>query len=614
MAKTRRRQPRSKERKWEEMEGAWEQQVERERRVVPAEPVEEVLPIPPAIQMEIEKKRAEAQAIIDGREVDKAAARVPYSVQTPATDYPHETGGPLIWWTGAQLDQYIPVSEYGDPSRTGDLRAFALVAPLILLAESVLTKKVQSLQWTIEGGRNLAQKWQKRLNNFENGDGWDYFIARWIRAYCESDKPATAELIRAAPSWAVDENGQLTDRGRKAVEDGKDAVWEIVDARVMDPIKIFTTTSKEFPIAYHNPSTGNKTYLRPYQFMSLVDLPTVDDRYPSMGTCAVSRAVWAAQEDRMVIRYAMEKMSENPGSGIGIINASTTALETAFKSATAQREARGVVYYKGVVFLPVLDPTGGTKLEFLSFAETPEGFSRSEIYNILKEIVATAFGLDILELGSIPGRLGTATQAKVAAEKGRTKTLGAIMQGVERAFKYKLLPETVSFQIKKHDQAEELQRAEIDEIYFNNAIKYAQFQIPEIVNQYLVDKGAIPNEPPYVTVDLTTRDVVGDVQAESEEVEVSGEEEGGSAPVTDAPAVREEGPEGSPTELSAKSVEPRIKIDRNGMIRWTMYPRVYYKRTRPLRRLDPRVSDRHLVSAQQALTEMYPEYNGLLES
>ena len=212
MAKTRRKRPSNRERKFQEMEEQWEREARAEKRVVPAEPVGPIQPLPPWV----EQVKSEAQAIVDGRE--KAAARIPYSAQTPATDFPHETGGPLIWWTGATLDKYIPVSEYGDPARTGDLRAFALVAPMILLAESVLTKKVQSLQWTIEGGRNLAQKWQKRINNFENGDGWDYFIARWIRAYCESDKPAIAELIRAAPAWAVDDNGQLTDRGIKAME------------------------------------------------------------------------------------------------------------------------------------------------------------------------------------------------------------------------------------------------------------------------------------------------------------------------------------------------------------------------------------------------------------
>jgi hypothetical protein len=352
--------------------------------------------------------------------------------------------------------------------------------------------------------------------------------------------------------------------------------------------------------------------MRPYRYMSLTDMPSVDDRFPGMGMCAVSRAVWAAQEDRMVIRYAMEKMSENPGSGIGVINASTTALQTALKSAKTERENRGVVYYKGVIFLPILDPAGGTKLEFLSFADLPAGFNRSEIYNILKEIVATAFGLDILELGSIPGRLGTATQAKVAAEKGRTKTLGAIMQGVERAFKYKLLPESVSFEIKKHDQAEELQRASIDAIYFDNAIKYAQFQDPMVVNQYLVDKGAVPNEPPYITVDLTARDVVGDVQAEGEE-EGAEEQAEGQAPIADAPATRVEGPEGSPTELSAKSIEPWIKIDRNGSVKSIFYP-VVTRRTKPLRSLSPKVSRRHLVQAQQALEKMLPEYGELLEA
>lgn len=587
MGKTKRRSPINKERKLAEMESDWERKIaqyqweeKKERDVeeraidipvtVPAQLVSDP-PLPPGVAV-IQK---EAQAILDTR--SKVKSRRPFSVQSPADDEPRElSGGGFVWWTGGQLDSYIPVSEYGTPSRTEDLRAFSLVAPLVLLAQSVLTKKVQSLQWTIEGGRNLAQKWQKRLNNFENGDGWDYFIARWIRSYVESDKPAVAELIRAAPSWAVDVNGQLTPRGMKAIERGDDKVWEVVDSRVMDPAHTFFTTSVEFPMIYRNSYTGERHQLRPYQYMTLIDLPTIDDRYPHLGLCAVSRAVWAAQEDRMIIRYMMEKMSENPGAGIALANVNTTLLETALNSAKAQREARGVVYYKGVIFLPVLDPSGSTRLEFLSFADLPDGFSRSEMYNILKEIVATAFGLDILELGSIPGRLGTATQAKVAAAKGRTKTMGAIMQGVERAFQYKLLPESVTFQIKKHDQDEELQRAQIDQIYFENAIRYSQFADPAVAKQYLVDKGAVPNEFPYRLVDLTPgEETVTDTgtDAPGEQEETEGRDRTG-APVNTAPAV-EEGPAGNTADtrlIKSRSYDPRVRIKRNGEMTYLELP------------------------------------------
>ena len=566
MSKTKRNQPTDREAKWERLEREWERQVEKQvvEPVTLSTPIElmnaaPLQQLPPGV-LAIQK---EAESL-----VNKAPSRRPFSVQTPATDLPSEYGGGLVWWTGGTLDSYIPLSEYGQEQRVHDLRMFALMAPLILNAESVLTKKVQSLQWTIEGGRNLAQKWQKRLNNFENGDGWDYFIARWIRAYCESDKPACAEIIRSAPRWAVDDDGQLTPRGEKALEDGKDVSWEIVDSRVMDPASVFPTVSKEFPLIYRNSYTGKRYQLRAYQYMSLTDLPSVDDRHPGMGICAVSRAVWAAQEERMIIRYSMEKMSENPGAGIGIINASTTALQTALNSANAQREARGMVYYKGVIFLPVLDPSGATKMEFLSFSGLPDGFDRTEVYNMIKEVVATSFGLDILELGSIPGRLGTATQAKVAAQKGRTKSIGAIMQGVERAFRYKLLPESISFNIKKHDQDEEYQRAEIDEMYVNNAVRIAQFAPdPRIAMQYLADKGAVPNEPPYIMVDLTGIEEVQDVatpQNESLTAEAQPD-------VTGSEAIAE-GPEGAAEEDIVKRYEPRVRIDREGKVKWLTIP------------------------------------------
>jgi hypothetical protein len=309
----------------------------------------------------------------------------------------------------------------------------------------------------------------------------------------------------------------------------------------------------------------------------------------------------------MIIRYAMEKMSENPGAGIGIINASVNTLETALNTADSEREARGAIYYKGVIFIPVLDPTGSTKMEFLSFANLPDGFDRLGVYNMVKEIVATAFGLDILELGAISGRLGTATQAKVAAQKGRTKTIGAIMQGVERAFRYKLLPESLTFAIKKHDQDEEMQRAEIDQIYFENAIRMAQFADPLLATQYLADKGAIPNEAPYIMVDLTQREEIGDVRAPSQTM-VEGETQ---APVGTAEAI-ETGPEGAAEEGIVKRWRqegPRVRIDRNGNVK---YLEVLPYQSNQRRRRYPPITPARINQAITNFDQLFPEQAGRL--
>ena len=601
MSKTKRRQPTNRERQYERLEREWERQAQAVQPLLePAIPESDhVVPVP----VGVEPIRQEAEALVNARLGDKAAQRVPFSVQAPIDDRTNEIGGGLVWWTGGYIDDYIPLSEYGDPQRQRDIRTFALLAPFILNAESVLTKKVQALQWTMEGGRNLVLKWQERLNNFENGDGWDVFIARWIRAYCESDRAAHAELIRAAPAWAVDSTFHLTPRGKRAMELGHDRTWEIVDARVMDPIACFPTTSREFPLVYQNPYDGVRHRMRPYQFMSLFDMPSIDDRFPGHTVCAVSRAVWAAQEDRMIIRYCMEKMSENPGAGIGVINTSVSALRTALADAKAAREARGVVYYKGVIFLPVLDATGSTKLEFLSFAGLPDGFDRGEVYNIAKEVTATAFGLDIIDLGAIAGRMGTATQTKVMAQRGRTKSIGAIMQGVERQFRYKLLPKSIDFSIKKHDQDEERGRAEIDQIYFENAIRYAQFASPEVAMQYLADKGAVPSEEPYISEDLTPRVSISDVQA-PEQVVV-------------------EGPEGAAEQEIVKRWEhegPRIRIDRHGKIlRVEPAYQLALKRTQRLQPavgeilpLSTNIEEQQVESAVSLFDKKRPALTGLL--
>lgn len=583
MAKTRRRQPISQEARNARLTREWERKVAQQEKA--ARPVPE----------HIEAVRQEAEALINQPvpqpEAEKSTGTVPFSIQARLQHggVTVADAGALLWWNSMTIDDYIPVNEYHDPKRQMQLRTFALIAPFILNAISIMTKKAQSLEWSITAGRNLAAKWQDRIANL--GENWDLFIGRWVRAYCESDKPAYAELIRAAPRWAVDEWGQLTDRGKRAMERGDDAAWEIVDARVMDPLCVWPTSSPEFPVVYRNPFTGTRYQLRDYQFMKLTDMPSVDDRMPGWGVCAVSRAVWAAQEDRMIQRYVYEKLSDNPGAGIVLANVNPTLLETAMKSATAQRDARGLVYYKGVIFLPVLNPEGNTVLEYLQFSGAPENFNRLEVYNICKEVVATAFGLDVLEFGSIPaGGLGTGAQAEVASLKAKGKGMGAIVQGIKREFRHKLLPDSVEFDIRALDEEQRRFQADIDGQYMTNAKLFVDMARPDLALQYLADNEVVPDT--YLPEDLTGTETLED---------------------TEAP------------DLGKSYHEPRVRIFRDG--RMTVLPipihlhemQKQVERVQPapgpeLPTLSPDVTPADIDRANAAFDALFPEFAGLLEA
>jgi len=517
MAQTRRSKPVGKNAKAQRMEREWDRQVQalkdKHAAKVTVQPKEDVpAPTAPPAPVHVEALKAEAEALINTKADSSPAA---YSRQNPPPGM-ETSGRGLLWWTGGNIDDYIPLAEYGTDQRQRDLRIFALAAPMVLIAESVLVKKMQALQWSVEAGRNRAIHWQEILANLGQGAGWDTSIARWTRAYSESDYGGYNEIIRRAPGWAVDREGTLTPRGEAALEKGEDRGWPIVDAKVMDPCRCIPTADPEFPLLYHNPYTGKKHKLRPHQFMRILDMPNVDDNVPNQGLCAVSRAVWAAQEDRMVTRYGFEALSENPGTGLIMANVNQNLLETALASAAGQRDARGVVYYKGVIFLPILDPSGTTRLEYLTFSHLPENFNRTEDYSRIKEIVASAFGMDVLELGSIPGHnLGTSAQAEVGAAKARGKGIGALIQSVEREFRHKFLPPDVQLRIKKHDIDEQKDRAELDNLYFQMATSMVQVGAwdPVLANQYLADQGAIDAEFPYLAQDLTPSEEFDDTEA-----------------------------------------------------------------------------------------------------
>jgi hypothetical protein len=362
---------------------------------------------------------------------------------------------------------------------------------------------------------------------------------------------------------------------------------------VMDPCRCLPSASPQYPLQYYNSYTGKKHLLRSHQFMNILDMPNVDDSVPNQGTCAVSRAVWAAQEDRMTTRYGFEALSENPGTGMILANVNQNLLETALQSAKGARDARGVVYYKGLIFLPVLDPSGNVKLEYLTFSHLPENFNRTEDYSRIKELVASAFGMDVLELGSIPGHnLGTAQQANVAASKARGKGIGALIQGVEREFRHKFLPADVQLRIKKHDIDEQKDRAELDSLYFTMATQMVQVGAwdPVMANQYLADMGAIESEFPYLAADLTPSEELDDTEA---------------------------------TEKRLRD-GPKVRVDRDGRVQGEAHPFARYAEKRltkvtprvsgPLPELSPGIDGADVERAKAHFARTYPQYAAMLES
>lgn len=565
MSRTKRKPKRAQQEMIEKFDAEYERQQRRSAR-----------PLPASVQM----VKQELETILNSK-----ARTKPASIQAPPMDDPiaNQTGG-VLWWTGCTLDQFIPLSEYEDPIRQRDLQTFALIAPFALDASAVMIKKAQSLQWTLLGGRNLVNKWHQRLSNLEGGRGWDFFYTRLVRSYLESDNGGVGEIVRAAPTWAVDGDGQLTERGQAAIKRGSDAAWDVADVRVFDPVQIRTTRSQEFPLVYHNPWTGRTHQLRDYNFIQLLDMPSVDHRLYGQGTCALSRAAWSVQEDRMIIRHGFEKMSENPGAGIVFANASEKTMKTAFDSASAERQGRGAVFYKGLIFIPIMNPEGTFSVEFVNFSGLPDGFDRSAMYQEIKERVATAYGLDPLDLGGIAGAgaLGTGAQATVMASKSRGSGIGVIIQGTEREFRFKLLPESLNFQFEQQEAQERKENAEIDQILFNNAKTY--FDItgdPVMAQQYLVDTKAIP--PEYVPEDITPDIVRDDTEAQ---------------------------------QKMRHLVGPRVKRWRDGRMALMekQVERLQPLAGPPLPELDAEIVPADVDRANEAFDVLFPELAGLLEA
>lgn len=231
----------------------------------------------------------------------------------------------------------------------------------------------------------------------------------------------------------------------------------------LDSFRCKRTGKPDIPIQYRTQSRGNK--LRPlhwWEVIPLADMPSPREELKGIGYCSISRVLRAAQTLRDI---GLRKRQKLAGKRVPAIlfaqGIRRNAVREALEQTMEEQLNRGESLYTAPAIISSPDPALPLDVKLIELAGLPEGYDEDTTLKWYIATLAMGFGTDYTEFAPLPGGgLGTATQSTEMAARARGKGPGVILQQLEFAINWYILPESVEFQFASTDpiaEQEEMQ-------------------------------------------------------------------------------------------------------------------------------------------------------------
>lgn len=336
------------------------------------------------------------------------------------------------------------VPQWGGPSRDMALRRLWRQhgAEPIQGATAAIIQKVQSTSWYIEGPRGVAARAHAMLHNADFGAGWEPFLSRVIQDYLLQDNGCFIEILGEGPKDSALRGAAL-------------GIAHIDSARCT------RTGDPEYPVVYRDFSGGlHKMHWSRVWFTA--DLPSPQEDRLGVGFCALSRCVASAQAMIHWSQMRNEMIDDFPPSGVlALSGINKEAFEAQMKMYQADREAKEQEVYRGLITLFQPNPAYKMSLELLNFRQLYQNFAERELYDVIIDLVAMAFGIDRQEIAPLStSALGSGAQSTVLNQKSRGKGVGNLLSLIER-FVNRVIPSSVTFRFDFADDEQDMQQAKI---------------------------------------------------------------------------------------------------------------------------------------------------------
>lgn len=355
-------------------------------------------------------------------------------------------------------DGLIPWSYYPQ-NRDRQLRKAYKLEPMMAGAVYSLTARIKSLRWRLEGGRNLKVRFQNVMATADDGAGWAEFIGKVITDLLTQDNGAFIELI--GPGNPLKQLPYVTKVAH------------------LDSANCWRTHDPEYPVIYQNPMTGQLHMMHRSRVIALSSFPQPNELARSVGFCGVSRGLGLMQYMKAVQQFKNEKVSGNFKRAV-IWGSGWTAKtwNTAMSQADEDSDAKGVTYYRGIPVL--LTQHDKAMLEMLDLASLPDGFEYESETTLYIYMLALVFGVDAREFWPATASGATKADASIQHLKAQGKGFADLIQTIEDAINWHILPGGLSFKFDYTDDEQDRRAEEVRALKSDN--------IQKLVDMGVLDK------------------------------------------------------------------------------------------------------------------------------
>ena len=328
------------------------------------------------------------------------------------------------------------------PSRERDIYLDEFWRSESILAGAVysMVAKIAALDYKITGPRAAVQKSIKMLQRAHFGAGWLNFIQRVALDLFTQDNGAFIELCRA---------------------EGAGPMQRVLEIAHIDSQQCSRTGDPDNPVDYTNPFTSDVHRLNWADVVPMSDMPSSRERHAGAGFCAISRVLQTAQLMRDIARYKRQKLSGKRIPAILFVQGVRRGVVEDALTVSKQKEIvqAGRTLYTGPAIISTSDPGMPVDAKLIELAGLPDGYDEDTLMKWYIGTIAMGFGTDYSEFAPLPGgNLGTASQVESMSARSRGKGPGVVLQQVEHAMNYSVLPSDQEFQFSSTDAAAERER------------------------------------------------------------------------------------------------------------------------------------------------------------
>lgn len=354
--------------------------------------------------------------------------------------------------------------------------------------------------WSLEGGRNQVLRYSRVLHDWRGAPG----LYGW--------RGGAAQL---ALSYYTADLGGIVELGR----DGKNGPLRQLYS--VDPTACRTTGSNDLPLAYTPVASTGKALdreqrWRDMDYIRVVSMPSILEKYNGVGYCFESRALELAKLMVAVYQHDQEQLGARAPRGLLLLmGISETQWDEAMRGRQIKDDAMGYQYYGSVAVLAT-EGIDSIDAKLIALSQLPANFDLQKFTSLLMYGYALCAGYDPSEFYPVQfGSLGRGTEMEVQHQKATGKGgLNFALTLQEQLQRPDVLPASLGFEFEQRDDqgdmlAAQAQKswAELVKTLRETGESQGEGSISREESRYLLaDKGIIPREWSETETDVEVED------------------------------------------------------------------------------------------------------------